>query len=161
MDVRLINPFIESVATLFNTMLGCGVQRGEVTVAHESGEPQHLVALIGLNGPARGTVAVSLPISTSLAVAGRLLGEAPSMVNDDVADALAEIANMIAGGAKAKLSGDGKPIDLSLPTVVTGRDYQVVYPTGAVWLDVPFTCELGSFSLRVTFEHDYVNGNRR
>lgn len=161
MDVRLINPFIESVSDLFGTMLGCSVKRGEVTLARESGDPQHLVAIIGLSGPARGTVAVSLPVKTSLAVTGRLLGDAPPMVNDDVADALAEIANMIAGGAKARLSGEGTPIDLSLPTVVTGSDYQVVYPTETVWLDVPFSSELGTFSLRVTFEYGNANGNRR
>ncbi len=159
MNVKYINPFIESVYELFSTMLGCDVHRGDVTLSKSSGHPQHLVALIGLSGPARGTVALSLPVATSLALTGRLLGEEPPEVNEEVADALAEMANMIAGSAKAKLSGDAeRPINLGLPTVVTGSDYKVVYPSDSVWLDVPFNSELGHFSLRVTFEFDSEQG---
>ncbi|MCC7492809.1 MAG: chemotaxis protein CheX [Fimbriimonadaceae bacterium] len=157
MNVKLINPFIESVYELFATMLNCGVSRGDVTLSKLGGDPKHLVALIGLSGPARGTVALSLPVDTSLQLTGRLLGPVPTEVNDDVADAVAEMANMIAGSAKAKLGADtGTPINLGLPTVVTGSDYKVVYPSDTVWLDVPFQSELGQFSLRVTFE--FSNG---
>ncbi len=160
MNVKYINPFIESVHELFSTMLGCEVNRGDVKLSKLGGDPKHLVAIIGLSGPARGTVALSLPVDTSLHMTGRLLGgEAPAEVNDEVADAIAEMANMIAGGAKARLSGDSTaPINLGLPTVVTGSDYRVVYPSDAVWLDVPFNSELGPFSLRVTFEFANSNG---
>ena len=153
MNVKYINPFIESVYEVFSTMLNCEVHRGDVTLSRQGGHPQHLVALIGLSGPARGMVALSLPVATSLAVMGRLLGEEPAEVNEEVADALAEVANVITGNAKARLSGDSeRPINLGLPTVVTGSDYKVVYPSDSVWLDVPFNSELGQFSLRVTFE---------
>jgi chemotaxis protein CheX len=74
-------------------------------------------------------------------------------VDDTVSDAIAEMVNIVAGGAKSKLSGDDRPpIDLSLPTVVRGNSYNVDYPSGSIWLEVPFNSELGSFTLRVTFE---------
>ena len=153
MNVNYINPFIEGVYGVFSTMLSCEVHRGDVTVTKLGGDPRHLVAIIGLSGPARGSVALSLPVKTSLQVTGRLLGAAPpAEVNSDVADCIAEMANMIAGSAKAKLSGDtGQPINLGLPTVVCGSDYKVIHPGETVWLDVPFKSELGTFSLRVTF----------
>ena len=57
--------------------------------------------------------------------------------------------------ALAKLSQEGAtPIDLSLPTVVRGDNYQIDYPTQTVWLEVPFNSSLGEFNLRVTFERD-------
>lgn len=153
MDVRYINPFIESVYDLFSTMLGCEAHRGNVKLSTDAGsEPEHLVALIGLSGPARGTVALALPMDTAKAVTAQLLG-APATSMTDVADAVAELANMIAGSAKARMvADDGAPINLGLPTVVSGRNYNVHYPNQARWLEVPFTSELGLMTLRVTFE---------
>ncbi len=63
------------------------------------------------------------------------------------------MVNIIAGGAKARMNtGDEKPLDLSLPTVVRGGDFFVEYPTNSVWLEINFDSELGPFTLRVTFE---------
>ena len=62
---------------------------------------------------------------------------------------------MVAGSAKAKLTQDGStPIELSLPTVVRGNNFNVDYPTQSVWLEVGFECDMGEFTLRVTFEFD-------
>jgi hypothetical protein len=35
---------------------------------------------------------------------------------------------------------------------VRGKNYNVEYPSGSIWLEVPFDSDLGSFGLRVTFE---------
>jgi len=66
---------------------------------------------------------------------------------------MGEMVNIVAGGAKVKLhKGEHTPIDLGLPTVVRGHSYMVAYPSHSIWLDVPFTSELGPFNLRVNFE---------
>jgi len=154
MKVEYINPFIESVYELFSTMLSAQAIRGDVGVARDAeGNTRHLVALIGLSGKARGMVALAFPVSTALAMVNRLLGTDTRVLDDTVSDAIAEMVNIVAGGAKAKLTnGEGPPIDLSLPTVVRGNSYDVDYPSGSVWLEVPFTSDLGPFSLRVTFQ---------
>ncbi len=153
MKVEYINPFIESTYDLFSTMLGSKAVRGDVALAKEACSAREIMALIGLSGPARGMVALSFPMDTALNMVNRLLGTEIKVVDDTVSDAIAEMVNIVAGGAKAKLSVDGeKPIDLSLPTVVRGNSYNVDYPTGSVWLEVPFNSNLGGFTLRVTFE---------
>ena len=155
MKVEYINPFIESVRDLFSTMLNAQAKRGNVGVSHGGSNPRDIMALIGLSGPARGIVALSFPTSTALAIVNRLLGSDTRVVDDTVSDAIAEIVNIVAGGAKAKFRiGDGSPIDLSLPTVVRGNSYAVDYPSGSVWLEVPFESDLGPFSMRVTFQID-------
>jgi chemotaxis protein CheX len=111
------------------------------------------MALIGLSGMARGMVTLAFPVDTALNMVNNLLGTEIRVVDDTVSDAIAEMVNIVAGGAKAKLSSDlEKPIDLSLPTVVRGNSYNVDYPSGSVWIEVPFDSDLGSFALRVTFE---------
>ena len=155
MKVDYINPFIESVHNLFSTMLGCQVERGDIGVATGAAAAYEVTALIGLGGPARGTVALSFPGSTAMAMVGRLLGIESTEVDTTVTDGVGELVNIVAGSAKSKFSkGLDKPIDLSLPNVIAGKDYTVEYPSQSVWLEVPFKSELGEFSLRVAFELD-------
>ena len=157
MKVEYINPFIESVYGLFSKMLSSAVKRGDVALA-KSGNgdgTRQITALIGLSGPARGTVALAFPVKTALAMVSRLLGHETHVVDDTVSDAVAEFVNIVAGGAKAAFSKQSKtPVDLSLPTVIRGSSYDVEYPSQSVWLEVPFTSDMGPFSLRVTFEID-------
>jgi chemotaxis protein CheX len=159
MDVKYINPFIESVSEVFATMLQAGVARGTICLASGKSDPTHIVALIGLSGPARGTVALHLPTKTALALVGRILGQHLVVVDGTVKDGVAEIVNIIAGNAKAKFGASGDmPIELGLPTLISGSHYSVEYPTKASWLQVPFTSDLGAFSLCVTF---VLNGTGR
>jgi len=154
MKVEYINPFIESVVEVFSTMLDTDAVRGDVGVSRAAASnPRDIMALIGLSGDARGTVALSFPTATAVAVVSKLLDINTKTVDDTVCDAIAEIVNMVAGSAKAKLTGDaGLPLDLSLPTVVRGRNFEVEYPTKSIWLEVTFESGLGPFNLRVTFE---------
>jgi chemotaxis protein CheX len=153
MNVAYINPFIESVSELFTTMLGCEAERGRVGLVKPGQSSGDLTAVIGLSGPVRGTVALSFPDTTALAMVGRMTGLPEAELADSLGDGLAELVNIVAGGAKAKLnSGSGAVTDLSLPTVVRGQSYTVEGLTQSTWLDVPFASELGAFTLRVTLE---------
>ncbi len=153
-DVRYINPFIQSTYDLFSTMLGCHAKRGDIGLSSGESSNREITALIGLSGPIRGVVALSFPILTALQIACKLLGKETPVVDDSVSDAVAECVNIITGSAKARMNQDSTPIDLSLPTVIRGKGYNVDYPKQSLWLEVPFTSELGSFSLRVTIAYD-------
>ena len=160
MDVKYINPFIESVCHVFSTMLGTEAKRGDVGLAEGCSDPRAVTALIGLSGPARGTVAITFAVNTALGIASHLLGTEVRTVDETVSDAVGELVNIVAGGAKALLNEatGGEPIRLSLPTVIRGSSYSVDYPSQSKWLDVPFTSDIGPFSLRVTFEFNSKKG---
>lgn len=161
MKVEFINPFIESVNNLCTTMLGCKVERGDIGVADLESKPHEITALIGLSGPARGTVALTFPSETAMAMVGRMLGIDAVDIDATVTDGVGELVNIVAGNAKSKfVKTDGIPIDLSLPNVVKGDDYIVEYPSQTVWLEVPFKSDLGEFRLRVTFQMDGIIGVR-
>jgi chemotaxis protein CheX len=155
MKVEYINPFIESVADVCQSMLDMTVSRGEVLLSRGEMSPRDVMAIIGLSGPAQGTVCLSFPSGTALKMVSRLLGQEILTMDENVTDGVAEFVNIVAGGAKAKLSSsDGAPIDLGLPTVVRGNDFTIDYPSTAVWLQVPFDTDLGDFTMRVTFSFD-------
>ncbi len=157
MDVKCVNPFIESVFDFFTTMVSAEVKRGEIGILDSSEHPKDanvITALIGLSGLTRGAVALVFPFETAAAVVGAMLGM--EVTDDDtVKDGVAETVNMIAGNAKAKLNKlTGEPMSLGLPTVIRGGNYSIEYPSDSIWLQVPFESSLGSVVLRVTFEEN-------
>ncbi len=161
MRVEYINPFIESVYDLFSTMLGAKAERGEIGVTHTAANPRDIMALIGLSGPVRGMVALAFPVNTALNIVNRLLGTESRIIDDTVSDAIAEIVNIVAGSAKARMnSGEESVIDLSLPTIVRGNSFSIDYPSKSTWLEVSFQSDLGSFTLRVTFQQLEPKGKR-
>lgn len=153
MKIEYVKPFIESVETLFSTMLSSKVEKGNIGVSKEKKSPFEITALIGLSGEARGTVELSFPETTALAMVSKMLMIDSKELDATTIDGVGEIVNIVAGSAKSKfVRGEGKPIDLSLPNVIVGDDYSVEYPSGTTWIEVPFKSDLGAFNLRVTFE---------
>ena len=103
MKVEYINPFISATTNVFDTMVGTELHRG-VPSLKDGYQPSHEVsAVIGLSGKAKGTVVLSVDREVAIQVAAALLQEQPAGLNADVADAMGEMANMIAGQAKAQL----------------------------------------------------------
>lgn len=159
MIAQLLNPFIESVYSLCSTMLNCDVERGQPALAGFTPIHGDITALIGLSGPTRGTVALSFPHLTAHAMVGRLLQVDAEEAMDSVSDGVAELVNIVAGGAKAKLSeAGGDVVNLGLPTVIRGGNEILDFPRHSTWLDVPFRSDLGPFNLRVSFEQHANKG---
>jgi len=118
MKVEHINPFIASVDNVFNTMLDCPLDRGDIFLK-ESFQPEHFVAgIIGLSGMTRGIVVLSLRREAALESTGRLLQELPATIDENVVDAVGELTNMIAGGAQAQL--EHLAMKVSLPSGFCG-----------------------------------------
>lgn len=152
MKAEYINPFLRSTRDLFTTMLRAEIQRADISVGKDNVRTNGIIALISFTGSVRGMIALVFPTDTAVAVANRLLGDGAPVTDGDVADTMAEMANMVGGGAKADFSAaDGVPVVLGLPTVMRGSDARVDYPAGALWVDVFFQSALGPFSLHVTF----------
>ena len=152
MNIKYIDPFIRSMSDLFSTMLDTTIQHGEASFGKGNVRTNGVIALIGFNGAMRGTIALVFPEATAKAIAIQFLGGSVDVSDADVADSMAEMANMIAGGAKADFTqADGSPVILGLPTVMRGQGVSVDYPVGALWVDLYVECELGPFSLHITF----------
>ena len=159
MDVKYINPFIQSVDELCSTMFHVKARRGTLSTTRTLADSSEFVAMVGITGEVQGNVALTIPAGTAVALVGKLLGAEVLETDPDTVDGVAEIVNMIAGGAKAKLNtGVGEqPLQLSLPTVLRGTDFAVHYPTLSLWMDIPFQSDLGNFNLRVAMKNAAAN----
>jgi len=147
MDARYINVFIASLVEAFDTMLGCVIHRGALEVGDACCRGYEISGVIGLSGNAMGTVVVSLSKAVALRATSSMLLVETSEVNSDVIDAVGEIANMVAGPAKAKL--EHYRLQISLPSVVTGVGHQVNFPSNVRPITVPFSSDWGPLALTV------------
>lgn len=153
MDIKYINPFVESIDNVFQMMLDATLHRLTLKSANGNGAGSQVTSLIGISGQVQGVVVLRFPPATALNIAGRMLGQEIDEINAEVVDAVSELVNMVAGSAKAKFNTD-PPLELGLPTVVQGCDYKVKYPSGSVWLEVPFESDAGDFSMELTFHSE-------
>ena len=99
-------------------MLNCTVTRGELRLKDNHQPEFEITGIVGLSGKAAGTVVLSLSREVAFAATEAFLGDKPTDISADVVDAVGEITNMIAGGAKAQL--EKFAMSLGLPTVVAG-----------------------------------------
>jgi len=149
---EVINAVHSSTAEVFSTMLGLEVQPADVHTDKASpAVNEGVMAFVGIAGPWVG----SGVICCSAAFACRLcelflMTEAPA-VNEEVLDAVGELANMVIGNFKTAAEAVVGALGLSVPTVIYGRNFTSKSLGNNDWLVMPFTCGDESFEIRVWF----------
>jgi chemotaxis protein CheX len=153
MNVAHINPFVESLVHVFQTMLSLTPRRKGLQLARGERVGSGLTTLVGISGSVHGVVVLHFKPETAIKLASRFLGASLTEMSADVVDAMSELTNMVAGAAKAKIPSD-PPAELSLPSVVEGTQYRLKYPSKSLWVEVPFETEDGNFMLEVSFSNE-------
>ena len=82
-------------------------------------------AMIGLAGSLCGVISMRCTAQSAALIASRMLGVPVEEARSQSRDAIGEISNMIAGDFKTKLINQGFGCMLSVPTVISGADYQM------------------------------------
>ncbi len=120
-DVPYARAFVQSVYDVLATMSGL-----EVVLKHMYLTESHYLlgevkGVMKVAGAAEGFIAIGLDERTARRVVAGLLGQdLVAMSVSDVSDGAYEAINMIAGGAKAKLSGGPYHFEMSTPFVLRG-----------------------------------------
>jgi chemotaxis protein CheX len=114
-----------AVEEVFDLMLACPLQIPE---SPPSEQGLDITAMVGLAGQLCGVLSVRCSAKAASHMASRMLGIEPEKAGPEVWDALGEICNMVAGNFKNKISGLGDGCMLSVPTVITGGDYNMRSP---------------------------------
>lgn len=84
-----------------------------------------ITAMVGLAGQLCGMITIRCSAKSAARMASRMLGMDPEHAGPELWDAIGEICNMVAGNFKNKISGLGDRCMLSVPSVITGADYNV------------------------------------
>lgn len=150
--VVLRTKIIESTAEIFSTMVMMEVAVEEEPPPAVRPLTDTISGIIGLAGTHKGILAIHLPNPVALAITASFLGLEVEEINEDVEDAVGELANMLGGSVKAILSEKGRDIDLSLPTTIAGKDYHFQPAKEVEMIVTSFACAAGTFTVELQLE---------
>lgn len=118
---QIWQPVLElATEEVFDTMLGSHL---ELAAEPPSDDALDVTAMVGLAGLLCGVLTLRCSSRAAGRMASKMLGGEAERPDPEIWDALGEICNMVAGNFKNKISGLGDGCMLSVPTVITGGDY--------------------------------------
>jgi chemotaxis protein CheX len=148
MKAELINPFVTSTVHVFATMLDCPLTRGTLHLRTNRLVPEYEInGIVGVTGGLFGTVILSMQEPLAMRATEAMLGIRPPGLNDDVIDAVGEIANMVAGAAKRHLAE--YELSLSIPTVIIGKNTRVGFTSKVGPICIPYQSPWGPLQVEV------------
>jgi len=112
-----------SVEEVFKLMLGINCERYSGLV--EISEPESVTAVVGFGGLLSGACVFRSGASAAIKIAAHMTGMEFDEIDDTVKDGIGEICNMVAGSWKGKVPELAANCGLSVPAVITGRDYNL------------------------------------
>jgi chemotaxis protein CheX len=147
MRADILNPFLGATLDVLRTMARIEPKRGEPRLKGQDDGSYDVSGVVGLTGQVQGFVSLSFRESAALHVVGCFVGEPVHAVDEHVKDAVGELANMVAGGAKRALAAAGYDLRISIPSVIVGRGHSISRPKGVPCIEIPFETEAGAFSV--------------
>jgi chemotaxis protein CheX len=146
---RLLEPFIEATRVALREMAGTEVVVREVYRDAPPRTPVDVAALVRFTPAAEGPLVLGFPMRTAAGLAGRILAGAAGPPDEDlVRDCVGEIANVVAGQAKAILGDTPRRFTFSVPEVVAGP-FEFRPEHGTCCLVAAFDSEEGGFCVQL------------
>jgi chemotaxis protein CheX len=115
-----------AVIEVFGTMIGWQIQP-EAKNTPISSEGATIAGAVGFIGRLTGVVYIYAPAAFAVRLTEKVLGSAPLEVDAEemVNDAMGELANMVVGHLKSRLSDRGHSCVMTIPSIVRGTNFQI------------------------------------
>lgn len=136
---------------VFSTMLNLPLEEGpayQQAASDPAGSYDGVEALVGIGGSWTGSGRICCSAQFACKMAGALLMTPYDSLDEDVLDAMSEVANMIIGNVKTHFEELLGPLGLSIPTVIFGRNYHTRSAGVTAWTVAPFTSGTDTMEVR-------------
>jgi len=150
--VEISEKIIESAKEIFSTMVMMEIFVNGDQMKKSVPLTESISGVIGLAGTHKGVLTIHIPNKVAMTITSSFLGMTVGEINEDVEDAVGELANMLGGNVKSMLSANGRDIDLSLPSTITGQQYDFQSTKDAERIIIPFRCDAGEFTIDLQLE---------
>lgn len=130
---------------IFSTMILLDIEEIDADEYLNNMPEVNLSSMLGFGGDIKGALELHFPGAVAIGITSQFLGMNVTQLDEDVKDAMGELANMIAGGLKTFFSERDIKAELAIPTTVTGKAYGTRSIPGAERLQVCFACSVGMF----------------
>lgn len=154
MDSRFINQFIAASLNVFKKVADIELKKTGLDYFPKGTRIKTSIAtILGIAGDFKGQFIIALEEQVTLALASGILMGAKVDTFDELAEsAVAEVGNMIGGEASSLLYSSGYECDITVPSMVRGKEIEIaLYPNAPIFV-VYFQCQHGSVKLMVKME---------
>lgn len=147
---QTIAEYVRSAAAdVFSTMLGLEIANEREYMDQAAPTVSDgVMAFVGIAGTWTGAGVISCSAAFACRICNQLLMSEAASVNEEVLDAVGEVANMIIGNFKTMIEERLGPLGLSIPTVIYGRNFTSRSLGTNSWIVLPFSSEGETFEIR-------------
>jgi len=139
-----------AVRKIFKSMFAMEIEARNSPVSNDLASDGVVVAVISLVGDLEWSVWLGMPRPVATGATSEFIGEeVPFEEVEEIADAVGEMANMIAGEVKANLSNLGFKTHVSLPNVICGESLAILPKNGHPSVRTRFGSKWGDFWIEV------------
>ena len=134
MQAVIVKSVVEATSDIFTKMGSMTVSSGNPTQEKTDAKLFDFTGIIGLSGSYAGSVYAHFQRSTAALVASKMLGMTIEENSEDVKEMVGELTNMIAVGMRNLLARHNLNFQISIPTVVSGKEHDLEPPANPeVW----------------------------
>jgi chemotaxis protein CheX len=139
---QIVTEIRTAAEEVFTTMLNAELT---FTGAYFDNRPAHpvdgVICLIGMAGEWTGTGTLSCSAEFACRIASLMLMAEYTVVDSEVLDAVAEVANMVLGNVKTALEKSLGSMGMSIPTAIFGKNFLAKSFGDESWTVVAFDCQ--------------------
>jgi len=143
---------VAGIKDVFSVALMIELENEEVLVNKPCTIQSNLTSMLSFGGEVSGMLAIHCPAKVAKSITAAFLGEEKKNLDEEVKDAVGELANMIAGNLKVSYAKHDIDIILALPVSVIGKSFEVTGGlTGANRIIVPLNMDTGKFWVELLY----------
>ncbi len=125
-NAEYINPFLEAASVVFKSILNVDLRRGKLIIKENPIPSLDVAIIIGITGGVTGDIVYSMSYPMVQKIAEVLMpGLSEEQMMNEYKDIVGELANMITGNAMNLFASTGKVIDMTTPTVIDGKNFNI------------------------------------
>lgn len=151
MKAQILNAFLGAAVRSLSQETRSPVQRTGLSLDPSEHVSDELIVYVALVGEVRGMVLVGMPAATARQIAGVMVGEPQPELSEMGLSALAELGNLIAGGACVELDRLNLGCDITPPTVMIGRKSRIS-TLGLPRFVIPLSSSQGPINIHVAVD---------
>lgn len=125
MDVRIINSILKSTMKIFSEAVNMKIEFEKPQISKELATGYDLVTLVGFNGSLSGNLVYGFGTEIAISIVGKMMGMPYNQLDELAMSAIGELANMISGNIAMNMEQIGKPIDITPPSVILGKEIHI------------------------------------
>jgi chemotaxis protein CheX len=148
-DTKLLAPFVKAVKAVFGTMVKVEATIDRPYLKNETTPSYDVSGIIGFSGEVAGSLVLSLQQAAAVKLVEAFAGALMAPDSPDFADAIGELANMVAGSAKKDL---GAAASITVPTVVLGSAHVIARLSDVPCVVIPCTTAVGKFAIEINIK---------